>query len=239
MRKIIICLYFLFLSASFFLSGCFTFIDKKTNDNAETSITKTFPYIEGSLALGTGIKISDIKVGLFFRSKAEGQYGNSGPKLEFDGNKGRLYYLNNTASGTLCMFTPAILGNVDSNGLYFINMPNVTPLVNGDLYYLVAWNDADNDVKLSLTAEGTQTDPTRPVLTYAGAGEYNRVPVINVLVGTSTKAAYVGYFDKSGSGYEFKYYGVNPFFDNQTIPALTNTNNSNFNFTISNTVDTN
>lgn len=246
------------LAGGLSLQGCFSDDGNVKSQSPE----KTFPGIEGSITLSGGASLSTLRVGLFFRPNVDstnlnsGSNGISGPKLEFDALKGRLYYLNEASKGNIFYFTPAVLGNISGGGptaTYFINFPDISTLAGaGDQYFIVAWNDADNDFRIKLVAEPTQAIESKATLVHASEGEYNRMPVINISVDGSTTSSptvpsgyydvWIGYFDRTNlsvTNYRFKYFGVNPYFKDSNQPTLTNTNNTNFNFNITNTVDTN
>ncbi len=222
------------------LNGCFK--DDSNNSEACSSIientesdTKSFPYIEGSLTVADDVCVSNIKIGLFYRSNAE---GISDRKLDFDSLKGRLYFIDRNNEGASVEILPDIRGYIYDNGTYFINLKNPPPSDSSDVYFITAWFDSDSDGMIDLVAENIASgDEGTPALSYADKGEYNRGPVKNL----NGDDVYISYFNtKSGtSDYEFKYYGVDPQSGIENVETLTDTNNREFNFTISSTIDSN
>jgi hypothetical protein len=220
------------------------------------SVKKTFPYIEGSLTVEPGINRLSIEIGLFYRTTVE---ANSSMKIDLDGLEGRLYYIDRDNSSHSIEITPARRGYIVGNtrDRFFINLPDPPVAQTEGEYYLTAWYDSDGDGRLDLMTEnipagcetelGNAAGCTGVALIHAHEGEYNRVPVKNMVV-TSTNGGYtseatdvyLGYLNNdTEDNYQFKYYGVVNFFSDADEEVLTEVNNSGFNFTISDTVDSN
>lgn len=250
----------LFLLSALVFVGCF---DSKENDKDSTGNLsaipeKTFPCIEGSITLGPEVNHNSLKIGLFYRTVIE---GNSSIKIELDGLKGRLYYIDRDNPSHAVEISPDREGYIIGNqrNRYFINLPDPPVAQTAGEYYLTAWYDSDGDGKLDLMTEDipaiceTELSETNDpdckdvVLEHTNEGEYNRVPVKNMVVtskegGYTNEATdvYLGYLrNDKNDNYQFKYYGVINFFDDQDEKALTGDNNDGFNFTIEKTIDSN
>jgi len=199
-----------------------------------------YPAMKGSITTGTGVDITKIKVGLFFKGHADGPNPTTNISLSDDVVVGRVFHSDAAITdGDAVSITPSKLGTIETTAsIYALSIPTPPPDRSGTTwsegYYALAWYDTDGDGNLDLK-DGDAT-------AYADQGEYNRMPVKSVeLNGNADTSCYIDFIEQNeldATGFQFKYYNVADKDDYAHI-GLTSSTIGDFNFTIDAVTDTN